>query len=619
MRFVHEIWLYLIPLLVLLWLILRWRNHRAKEVLDGLLGGRTSAHIDKVNPRLQQWRSFLLFCALFWLLLGLAAPQWGASEVEVTAKGSDIVIVLDISQSMLVADVTPTRLDAVKTELISFLNRLQDSRVGLVFFSGMAAVQNPLTLDYGITSIYLEKADPAMMSDRGTNIGAGLQVARELLGQGKEKDPNGNFQAIVLVTDGEDWGGTWRDEAIACKNAGIKVIPVGVGTTAGGPIPILGSDSREKNYINDPDRQDGTKVLAHFDPAFLDELAAIDGGSSFRIGEDGLAGSRLFSVLSKLGKRELQDRRVMSYQDRSVWPYGFSFLTLALSLILVPRKAKGKGVPDIIAATLVFLVLLSFCTGSASAALKAPGHNEANAGRSKYLAGDFEGALTEFDAAMVLAPDDARVSLARGETLFKLERYEEADIEFARAQSLAQNDPLKAEALYNQGTTMLSTGDPGTAIEKFRESLAYNPSQEDALYNLEFALKQQQQQQQEQEQQEQDSQDKDEKQEDQENQENQEQKEDQGEDSAEDQDEQEQNQDQKQEQEQEQKDEQKGQQPEEPKENDQQEVTESPSVEDLNKEQALQLLQALDHDEEEQIKAMQKRLKGKPGSNKKQW
>ncbi len=93
--------------------------------------------------------------ALFWLFLGLAGPQWGAREVEVTAKGSDIVIALDISQSMLVGDVAPTRLDAVKTELGAFLNRLEDSRVGLVFFSGMAAVQNPLTLEDNRNFLYV--------------------------------------------------------------------------------------------------------------------------------------------------------------------------------------------------------------------------------------------------------------------------------------------------------------------------------------------------------------------------------------------------------------------------------------------------------------------------------
>lgn len=619
MRFAHEIWLYFIPLLIVLWLFLRWSNQRSFRILEECLSTRTSTHIEKGNTRIQGWRNFLLFSALFWIFLALASPQWGAREVEVTAEGSDIVVVLDISQSMLVGDISPTRLDAVKTELGAFLNRLQDSRVGLVFFSGMAAVQNPLTLDYGITAIHLARANPAMMSDRGTNIGAGLQVARELLGKGHDPDPNGNFQAIILVTDGEDWGGTWREEAEACKKAGIKIIPVGVGTQAGGPIPVFGKDGIEKEFIDDPDRQDGTKVLAHFDPAFLDGLAAIDGGSSFRIGEDGLAGSRLFSVLDRLGKRELQERRVMAYQDRSVWFFLLAGLSLALSLIIVPRKPKRSNLPDIVTVTLLVFALFALSPKSAQAGLKSPGHDQANAGREKYLSGDFEGALTDFDAAMVLAPDDARVSLARGETLFRLERFEEAGLEFDRAQSLATTDELRSEALYNNGTTKINAGDPGAAIEKILESLAINPGQEDALHNLELAMKQQQQQQQQEQQENEDSEENDEKKEEEKEQDQQQENGDQeDQQDQQEQDQQEKDEQEQEEQEQEQQDQQE-QQGNEPEEEENSEVTETPSEEELDKEQALQLLQALDHDEEEQIKAMQKRLKGKTGPNKKQW
>jgi Ca-activated chloride channel homolog len=629
-RFVHEIWLYLIPLLLLLWMFLRWSDQRSIRKLETLLGARSTIHIEKHNSRLQSWRRFLFFGSLVWLFLGLASPQWGAKEVVVTAEGSDIVIVLDISQSMLVSDVPPTRLGAVKTELGAFLGQLQDSRIGLVFFSGMAAVQNPLTLDYGITAIHLEKAHPGMMSDRGTNVGAGLKVARELLAQSNDSTPHGNFQAIILVTDGEDWGGTWHDEATACKKAGIKVIPVGVGTQAGGPIPVLGTEGTDKQFIDDPDRQDGTKVLAHFDSAFLDELAAIDGGSSFRIGEDGLAGKRLFSVLNRLGKRELQERRVMSYQDRSVWAYLLSFFSLALSLAILPRKSRREGLVDIVGRVVVAVIFMAVFSGDAVAGLKTPGHDEANAGRDKYLSGDFEGALSEFDAAMVLAPDDARVSLARGETLYQLERYEEAGSEFLRAQSLATDDELRSEALYNHGTTQLQSGDPGAAIEKFREALIANPGQEDILYNLELAMKLQQQQQQQKQEQQQDenseNQDQEEDQEQDQQEQQEQEKSDQGQENQEneqqdsEQEQQEQEQQQQEQQDQEDQEDQEGQQPEESEEEQQQsEETEHPSEEELNKEQALQLLKALDHDEEEQIKAMQKRLKGKPGSNKKQW
>ena len=158
MRFAEEIWLWAIPFLPLLWLLFRASDRSAGRRLVQLLGQQGAAHIERANPRLRSWQRFFLFAGLFWLLLALARPQWGASEVTVTQRGSDIVVALDISNSMLAEDVLPNRMERAKAELGSFLNRLEDSRVGLVFFAGASFVQCPLTLDYGTADIFLKMA-----------------------------------------------------------------------------------------------------------------------------------------------------------------------------------------------------------------------------------------------------------------------------------------------------------------------------------------------------------------------------------------------------------------------------------------------------------------------------
>ncbi|MFN2371717.1 MAG: VWA domain-containing protein, partial [Candidatus Krumholzibacteriia bacterium] len=480
MRFAAAIWLYAVPLLPVLWLLLRATDRRAAGRLRLLLGARAGDHVEAANPRLRGWRRFLWLAGLFWLLLALARPQWGASEVAVTQRGSDIVVALDISNSMLAEDVPPNRLERAKAELGSFLERLRDSRVGLVFFAGSAFVQCPLTLDYGTADIFLRMAAPDMLSAQGTALGAALQTARGLLAKGREGRPGGTFQAILLVTDGEDLEGKWEEAARACQQDGIKLIPVGVGEPEGGLIPVTDGRGRPAGFLKD---DEGSVVLTRLDLAALEKMAAISGGSPFRVGVDGLAGDRLFAELERLGKRDLQERRISAYQERYVWPLLLAAACFALLLVLGPRR------PPVAAALALLLVLGLGGASPAAAALRPAGAAELAAGRQKYLQGDYEGALRDLESALVAAPEDPRISLAVGEALFRLERYEEAAREFQRTLSLTEDRQLRSEALYNAGTTLLAAGQTEDAAARLREALSLDPDPEDALLNLEAALR----------------------------------------------------------------------------------------------------------------------------------
>jgi len=605
-KFAQEIWLWFVPLLPVLWLLLRSADRKVAARMRILLGEHAGRHVEGANPRLGSWRRFLWFVGLFWLLMALARPQWGASEVTVTQQGSDIVVALDISNSMLAEDVPPNRMERAKTELGSFLARLEDSRIGLVFFAGAAFVQCPLTLDYGTAEIFLKMAGPDMMSEQGTAIAAALKTGRELLAKGREGAPGGTFQAILLVTDGEDLEGDWEKEAEACQRDGIRVIPVGVGGETGGLIPTQDNRGRAAGFMKD--EQDKV-VMTRLDMATLGKLAAVGGGSPFRLGVDGLAGDRLFAELKRLGRRDLEERRISAYQERFILPLALALLSFAVRMLLRPRgdgTARSGGRPGVSALVMVGLLIGLAANGQAVAGPLEPGNRDLAQGREKFLAGEFEEALSDFESALVKDPEDPIVTLAVGETLFKLERYEEALAEFERTLSMTDDRELKAEALYNAGTTLLAAGDPSQAAEKLLGSLAVDGGQDDALYNLEVALRRlQEQQQQEQQQQEQDQQDQE-----QEEQDEQEKK-DQQDQQAQDQQKQDQQEQDQQEQEQQQ-----GQEQSDQTEN-QEEPTES-ETEELTQEQALQILKALDRDEEELKRSVQKRLKGgKPKSGKK--
>ncbi len=618
MRFAREIWLYAVPLIPVLWLMLRRHDSLARAGLRRLLGEQGPAHIEEDHPRLRAWSRFLLLAGVFWLLLALARPQWGASEVTVTQRGSDIVVALDISNSMLAQDVLPDRLSRAKGELDAFFDRLTDSRVGLVFFAGSAFIQCPLTLDYPTARIFLDMAGPDMLSEQGTAIAAALETAHELLTRGRGDQPPG-FQAILLVTDGEDLEGNWEKAAKQCLDDGIRIIPVGVGSPEGGLIPVTDDKGQPAGFMKD---QDGSVVMSRLDMASLQKLAAMGGGNAFRIGVDGMAGDRLFAELARLGKRDLEDRRISAYKERYLWP-----LLLALvcfwgrCLLLAGFGGFRRRSTASVGAVLLLLVLFTGSPGSAG--IVTPQAEAMARGRQDYLEQDYQSALSEFGAALVHDPDDPRISLAMGETLSRLKKYDDALREFDRTLELTDDPALRAEALYNSGTTLLEAGKLQQAVDKLQASLAMEPGQQDALTNLERALAmlRQQQQQQQQQQQDKKNQDKQQKQDQQQDQTGQ-QKKPQQDDRQQNQ---QQNQQQQQEQQQEQQQQEKQQEQQGEQQPDQQPQKSQPagdrdhkdSGERMDREHALQVLKALDRDEQELKRSVQKRLKGgKPRSGK---
>ena len=627
MRFAAQPWLWVVPVLPVLWLGLRLWDREGRRRMRSLLGDRAAAHVEGRHASLLGWDRFLLLAGLFWLLIALARPQWGASEVTVTQRGSDVVVVLDISNSMRAEDVAPSRLERAKTELGSFLQRVQDSRIGLVFFAGAAFVQCPLTLDYGTADMFLKMADADMLSEQGTNIGAALSTARQLLAKGRQGGSAAEgFQAIILVTDGEDLEGDWQKEADACQKEGIRVIPVGVGSAEGGLIPAFDRQGRPAGFMKD---EEGNVVTTHLNLEALDKLGALGGVGSFRLGVDGLAGDRLYRELQRLGRRDLEDRRVSAYKERFVWPLMLAIGCFALRLGLRPWRRHALRVVALIACLAVLP------SASRAAGLVRDGATAAAEGRRLYEKGDFQGALSAFQGAVVQAPDDPLLSLAVGESLFRLQKYPEALREFDRALSLTDDPSLRAEAHYNRGTTALAAGDVEGAIKSLRESLKLDPDQQNATFNLEAALRRQQQEkqqqnepkqdknkqdkqeQQKQEQQKQEQQKQEQQKQEQQKQDRQEQK-DQQEQQEQQQDKQQQDQNQQdQQQEQQSKDEQGPPKPEE--QQPQAGAKRDGAQPELTDEQAAQILKALDRDEEELKRSLQKRVQGKRPRSGKRW
>ncbi len=589
MRFAAEAWLWLLLLPPALWVLLRWSDGRARADLARLLGRRAGEHVEGRPVTALAWRRFFLLTGLCWLVLALARPQWGTHEIEMRQRGTDVVIALDVSNSMLAQDVVPSRMARAKAELAEFLDDYGQGRVGLVLFAGQAFVQCPLTLDRGTAQLFLRMADTDMISTQGTAIASALETSGQLLVGGRGEGSADTRQAILLVTDGEDLEGGWREAAQTCREQGIVIVPVGVGEESGGLVP----DPEREGFLKD---DQGSVVMSRLDLAALQELATSGPGLVFRIGRGGLDRRALHDVIARLGERDLGGRQVARYEERFVWPLGLALASLWLGALVRPRRRTAAvGV-----AAALWLILV--VPAVRAAAWTQPGGAAARQGHDLYRAGDYEGALKSYEAARAEAPDDPRLSLAVGEALSRLGRHEEAEREFARALSQSSDPELRSESLYNSGTNALSADDPKRAVEQLRRSLALDPAQQDALHNLELAVRrleqpppdQQQEDQQKQEQQQQEQQQQEQKQ-------------------------QEQKQDQQQQQDQQQNQQEEPQQAQPQDQQQAQPQTGEPDQDQLSRERALTILKGLDRDEEELRRAVQKRLQGDGNRSGKRW
>ncbi|MHB8078140.1 MAG: VWA domain-containing protein [Candidatus Krumholzibacteriia bacterium] len=490
MRFAAHGWLFLLATLPLLWLLWRVGDARARRALQTLLGPRAGGHVEGERPRLRAHRRLLLLMAVGALVVALARPQWGARQVTIRERGTDLVIALDISNSMLAEDVAPSRLLQARAGLDSFLARLERGRVGLVLFAGGAFVQCPLTLDHATARLFLAQAAPDMITAQGTGIAQALATSRELLERGAGAGTTGARRAIILVSDGEDFTGGWEAEAARCKEADVAILAVPVGESRGGLIPLRDDAGRPDGYLKDAA---GQVVLSRADPAVLEQLARATDGEVVPTGPAGLDVNRLVADVARLGERDLVERRIAAYAERFVWPLGLALICLVLRELpgLLPpwRRRRGAAAAGAIALALLVLPVGGARAVPAPPGLRPPGAAEADRGRALYREGRYEEALRAFTAARALNPDDPRLALDVGEALARLGRAGEAVDEFRRAAAGANGRDLRAESLYNAGTSLLAAGQTEAAAKALRQSLTLEPGREDALRNLEIALR----------------------------------------------------------------------------------------------------------------------------------
>jgi len=236
---------------------------------------------------------------------------------------------------MLARDVAPDRLERAKLELDTLLDSLKGDRVGIVAFAGDAYIQSPLTSDYAAAKLFLRAVDPEQMQQGGTNIGAALLLAQNML---EGVDRGAKDRVVVLLSDGEDLSGEEMEAAESLHAAGIKVYAVGIGSEAGEPIPVLGKAGEVVGYKKDAS---GNTVLTRLDRAGLEAVAQLTGGEFF-YQPHGVAVPEVAARIDRLQKSELESRLTVRWDERFQWFLAPGLLLLALGL-LVPSRRRGPA------------------------------------------------------------------------------------------------------------------------------------------------------------------------------------------------------------------------------------------------------------------------------------
>lgn len=273
--------------------------------------------------------SFLLLGSLF-LVLALAGPRIPGGEVEVEQEGSDIIIALDISQSMMVRDVPPDRLRQSVRFLTDFITAIEGERVGLIFFAGSAYRQMPLSTDIRLAHIFLRNADPSQISNQGTSIGDAIELAIDMFEPEKERG-----KLLIIVSDGEDHDPNTLKAAEKAKNLGVYVLAAGVGTLEGGPVPEM--HLGKERFIRD---MEGNVVLSKFNPLALRRVADTAGGRYFNLNDDEKAGKEMKDIIAKIKKGVVAVQNITAYKPLYQYPLAIGILFYILYMLWPIRQRE---------------------------------------------------------------------------------------------------------------------------------------------------------------------------------------------------------------------------------------------------------------------------------------
>ena len=325
--FAHSQYLLLLLLIPFFFLgMALWMGARRRRLRK--LGDE--ALVNELMPswsRSKRWvRAVLYSLAFFFFVIGLSRPQIGAKLKEYKVKGAEIMVVLDVSNSMLAQDYSPNRLERAKLAISRITDRLQGDRIGLIIFAGSSFVQLPITSDYVSAKMFLSNISTESIPIQGTAIGDAINTAVKSFSAQSE-----NSRAIIVITDGENH----EDDAVAvatqAAEAGVKVYTIGVGSVEGQPIPMDGGLLKDK---------EGNIVVTKLDEDTLKEIAQAGGGAYVHAGNDEFGLTPIVNDIKKMQEEEYSSVVFEEYDEQFMYFLGIALALFVLEMLIGERRSR---------------------------------------------------------------------------------------------------------------------------------------------------------------------------------------------------------------------------------------------------------------------------------------
>ncbi len=472
--------IFLIPFFYLFYALYRRGRKKKMEKLGEL---RLIEKLMPTRSRYKGWVRVTFFSlAWFFFMIGLSRPQMGARLKESERKGAEIMIALDVSNSMLAEDYSPNRLERAKLAISRLVDKLQGDRIGLIVFAGQSFVQLPITTDYVSAKIFLNSITTESVPVQGTALGEAIQTAmRSFSVQGQMGENN---KAIILITDGENHE---DDPVAAAKSAadeGIRVFCIGVGSPEGKPIPMDGDLLKDK---------DGNIVVTRLDEKVLEEVAAAGNGAYVKAGSAEFGLNPIIDQLRELQEQQFKSQVFEDFDEQYMYFFAIALIFLLLEF-LVGNRRMGKNFFAV-----VFVMILS-----GSHLFAQVDRKEVRKGNRVFEKENYKEAEVEYRKALIKDSLSVAANYNLGNTLYRMDDAANAEKNYSTAADSVGKIPLEidwkegmvknrnsapADVYHNLGNSYLAQKKYSEAVQAYKEALKRNPSDMDTKTNLAYAQK----------------------------------------------------------------------------------------------------------------------------------